>query len=55
MRLNKSIQQLPSTLAFNFGLPAVMCVLRLSTAANFPGAKYLPFGYCVRSRKRADA
>ena len=49
------IQQIPPSCAFDVVVPPVVCVLRLGMAAQFPGAKYLPFGYYVRARKRADA
>ena len=52
MRLYKAVQPLPLRLLFGLFLVPVWCVLRLGMTANFPGAKYLPFGYYVRARKR---
>jgi SAM-dependent methyltransferase len=55
MRLYKVVQPLSLRLLFGLFLVPVWCVLRLGMAAQFPGAKYLPFGYYVRARKRAPA
>jgi SAM-dependent methyltransferase len=55
MRLYKVVQPLPLRLLFGLFLVPVWCVLRLGMAAQFPGAKYLPFGYYVRARKRTNA
>ena len=55
MRLYKVVQPLPLRVLFGLFLVPVWCVLRLGMAAQVPGAKYLPFGYFARARKRADA
>jgi SAM-dependent methyltransferase len=55
MRLYKVVQPLPLRVLFGLFLVPVWCVLRLGMASQFPGAKYLPFGYFARARKRADA
>lgn len=52
MRLYKVVQPLPLRILFGLFLVPVWFVLRLGMAAQFSGAKYLPFGYFVRARKR---
>ena len=54
MRLYKAVQPLPLRLLFGLFLIPVRCVLWLGTAAQFPGAQYLPFGCYVVARKRNE-
>jgi len=51
LRLYKAVRPMPVRLLFGLFLIPIWCVLRLGMAAQFAGAKYLPFGYFVRARK----